>query len=123
MKLNESFSSRLSESHARLSLRSEVTIEDAVFACHFYEECVTSLSGVSYLGVDPKPHILGAGLDESLGRGHDRYMKEFQARLVRFVMEYSENTDNNEGDNAGRGFAMKNINDHTRANSSFMCEE
>merc|ERR1712227_700645 len=97
-----------------------VSTEDAVFACHFYEECLTSLSGVSYLGVDPKPHILCAGLDESLGRVHDRYMKEFQARLVRFVMENSDNTD---GDDAGRGFAMKNINDLARANSSFMCEE
>ena len=120
MKLNESFFSRLSESHARLSLRAEVTTEDAVFACHFYEECLTSLSGISCLGVDPKPHIIDAGLDESLGRGHDRYMKEFQARLVRFVME---NSDNNEGDDAGRGFAMKTRNDHTRVKSSFMCEE
>ena len=34
---------RLSEVHARLSMRQEVVIEDAVFACHFYEECLAGL--------------------------------------------------------------------------------
>ena len=49
-----------------------MSVEDAVFACHYYEECVTALSGHSHLNVDPKPHILSFGLDQSLGRGHDR---------------------------------------------------
>ena len=112
---------RLAESHARLSMRSEVTTEDAVFACHFYEECATSLSGFSYLGVDHKPHVLGVGLDDALGRGHDRYMKEFQARLIRYVMEYTDNTDNDDGEVSGK--SLKNRNDFTRENPSFMCEE
>ena len=102
-------------------MRPEVTIEDAVFACHFYEECVTSLSGISYLGVDHKPHILGVGLDDALGRGHDGYMKEFQARLIRFVMDHSDNTDNNDGEGSGK--SVKNRSDFTREIPSFICEE
>jgi len=81
---------RLSEVHARLSMRQEVVIEDAVFACHFYEECLAGMSGKSQLGVVAKAHIHGASLDEALGRGHDKYMRDFQARLIRFVMEYEE---------------------------------
>ena len=79
----------LAENHARLARRSEVSLEDALFACHYYEECVTSLSGYSHLNVEARPHVLCFGLDETLGRGHDRYMREFQARLIRFVEEYS----------------------------------
>ena len=45
------------------------------------------MSGRSQLGVEPRPHIHGVSLNDALGRGHDKYMREFQARLIRFVVE------------------------------------
>ena len=81
---------RLSEAHARLSRRSEVTAEDAVAACHYYEECEAGLTGHSHLGVTPRPHSLGVSLDQALGPGHDSAVREFQARLVSFTQEHAD---------------------------------
>ena len=46
----------LAETHARLSLRSEVLIEDALAAILFYEECLTSIYHHSVISVSPEPH-------------------------------------------------------------------
>ena len=48
-------------------------------------QCEAALSGYSHLGVSPRPHLLGLGLDEALGRGHDTEMRQFGARLAAFV--------------------------------------
>ena len=80
---------RMSEAHARLSRRSEVSVEDAVAACHYYEECQAGLTGHSHLGVTPRPHSLGVSLDLALGPGHDSAIREFQARLVTFTQDHA----------------------------------
>ena len=80
----------MSEAHARLSRRTEVSVEDAVAACHYYEECEAGLTGHSPLGVTPRPHSLGASLDLVLGPGHDSVLREFQARLVTFTQEHAD---------------------------------
>ena len=79
---------KLAMSHTKLSLRLEVTVDDAVFACHLYEEMVTSQSGYSYLGVEPVLHVVGGTLDQVLGRQNDRSMREFGGRLEGFLREY-----------------------------------
>ena len=40
-----SCSTSLAESHAKLSLRSEVTEQDAVMAVYLYEECISARIG------------------------------------------------------------------------------
>ena len=80
----------MSEAHARLSRRSEVSVEDAVAACYYYEECEAGLTGHSPLGVTPRPHSLGVSLDLALGPGHDSELREFQARLVTFTQEHTD---------------------------------
>ena len=51
----------------------------------YLTQCEAALSGYSHLGVSPRPHLLGLGLDEALGRGHDKEMRQFGARLAAFV--------------------------------------
>jgi hypothetical protein len=46
----------LAEAHARLSLRSVVTQEDALSAILLYEECVTSQTHHSVLNITHEPH-------------------------------------------------------------------
>lgn len=46
----------LAEAHARLSLRSCVSRDDALSAIQLYEECVTSLKHHSVLNMDHEPH-------------------------------------------------------------------
>ena len=79
----------MSEAHARLSGRSEVSVEDAVAACHYYEECEAGVTGYSPLGVTPRPHSLGVSLDLALGPGYDTVIRKFQARLVSFTREFA----------------------------------
>ncbi|KAK2176969.1 hypothetical protein NP493_629g01069 [Ridgeia piscesae] len=57
----------LAGSHARLSLRQEVTEHDAVMGILLYEESVTSRSGYSVLNVQPQPHIRDNNLDAYIG--------------------------------------------------------
>jgi len=80
---------KLATSHAKLSLRLEVTVDDAVFACHLYEETVSSRSGYSYLGVAPSASIVEGTLNMVLGRENDRNMREFHIKLEGFIREYS----------------------------------
>ena len=76
--------------HAKLACRTVLTKEDCVFACHTFEEMMTSLTGYSYLG-----HNLNStfpedcSLERLLGSGHESEMQEFQLKLERFLQEYS----------------------------------
>ena len=81
---------KLATSHAKLSLRLEVTMDDAVFACYFYEELVSSRSGYSYLGIVPTPSIVEGSLSKVLGRENDLKMRAFHLKLEGFVREYCE---------------------------------
>ena len=80
---------KLATSHAKLSLRLEVTVDDAVFACHLYEESVASRSGYSYLGLVPSANIVEGSLNKVLGRENDLSMREFHFKLEAFIKEYS----------------------------------
>ena len=46
-----------------------MTVDDAVFACHLYEEAVTSRSGYSYLGKVPSASIGGGHYEHGAGQG------------------------------------------------------
>ena len=78
-------------------------MDDAVFACHFYEEIITSQSGYSYLGVEPVLHVVGGTLDQVLGRENDRNMREFGRQLRSFVKEYCGNEEDERDVSKGIG--------------------
>ena len=102
----------LTTSHANLSLRLEVTVDDAVFACHLYEVTMTSRSGYSCLGMVPSASIV------ALGRKNDRNMREFHIKLKGFIREYSmeaEGVESGGGVQEGRrGEVMNNNEDSGR---------
>ena len=76
--------------HAKLACRSELTKEDCVFACHTFEDMMTSLTGYSYLGHNARDTFPeDCSLERLLGSGHESEMKEFQFNLERFLQEYS----------------------------------
>ena len=81
---------RTAIAHAKLACRTVLTKEDCVFACHTFEDMMTSLTGYSYLGHNAKASFPeDCSLESLLGSGHESEMKEFQFRLERFLQEYS----------------------------------
>ena len=79
---------KIATSHARLAARNEVLQEDCVFACHFYEDMMTNLTGYSYLGHDAKSPVVGdSSLDSLLGTGHEIEMRDFKISLEKFIFE------------------------------------
>lgn len=74
----------LAYSYAKLSLRSEVTMEDAVMAIKLYEETLTARFGFSVLNVQPVPHITSNILNDCLGPANDKQMKQFHASVLKY---------------------------------------
>ena len=91
---------RTAIAHAKLACRTVLTKEDCVFACHTFEDMMTSLTGYSYLGHNAKASFPeDFSLESLLGSGHETEMKEFQFKLERFLQEYSSNREGQvEGD-------------------------
>ena len=78
----------VAKSVAKLNLRPEVVEEDALLSCFVYEENISVLSGYSFLGVDPSPHIGCSSLEEALGKLNDRRMRKFETELRTFFQIY-----------------------------------
>ena len=78
---------KLATFHAKLRL--EVMVDDAVFACHLYEEALTSRSGYSYLGKVPSASIVEGTLNMVLAREIDNNMREFHIKLEGSIRVYS----------------------------------
>ncbi|XP_063413439.1 minichromosome maintenance domain-containing protein 2-like isoform X1 [Mytilus trossulus] len=74
----------LSMSHARLSLRSEITVEDGLMAIWIYEESLTERLGHSLLSLQPCPHVQHDNKHQYLGKENDHMMRQFHVNLIRF---------------------------------------
>ncbi|XP_052270596.1 minichromosome maintenance domain-containing protein 2-like isoform X3 [Dreissena polymorpha] len=70
--------------HAKLALRNEVTLEDALMAIHLYEEYLTVRFGFSTLNVQPLPHVTPDLLSYCLGPENDAKMQAFHSSLLRY---------------------------------------
>ncbi|VDH91386.1 Hypothetical predicted protein [Mytilus galloprovincialis] len=74
----------LSMSHARLSLRSEITVEDGLMAIWIYEESLTERLGHSLLSLQPCPHVQHDNKHQYFGKENDHMMRQFHVNLIRF---------------------------------------
>lgn len=74
----------LAVSHAKLSLRQEVSVDDGLMAIWVYEESLTSRLGHSILSVQPCPHVPSDGTQQYLGKENDNMMRQFHVNLLRF---------------------------------------
>ncbi|XP_014675632.1 PREDICTED: MCM domain-containing protein 2-like [Priapulus caudatus] len=79
----------LAEAHAKLSLRREVAIPDAVMAILLYEESITARYGYSVLSVKPSPHCRDSNIGVYLGPENDQRMLQFQQQLIAFIASHA----------------------------------
>ncbi|XP_072171491.1 minichromosome maintenance domain-containing protein 2-like [Diadema setosum] len=80
--------SSMASAHAKLSLRREVTENDATLAIWLFEETVTSQYGYSALNVYPLPHFRDGNVGGHLGPENDLRMEQFQQQLLRFCCSH-----------------------------------
>ncbi|KAI0242949.1 Minichromosome maintenance domain-containing protein 2 [Lamellibrachia satsuma] len=83
----------LAGSHARLSLRQEVTEHDAVMGILLYEESITSRSGYSVLNVQPQPHMRDNNTEHYIGAQRDVKMHQFHQHLNQFLQIHATDLD------------------------------
>ena len=78
----------LAEGIGKVNMRHKVIPEDGLLACFIYEEMISTLSGYSFLDMEPmfgKPGIqFGELLDDQI----DRRMEVFQSELRHYIMTY-----------------------------------
>ncbi|KAL4230479.1 Minichromosome maintenance domain-containing protein 2 [Mactra antiquata] len=74
----------LALSHAKLAIRNEVTIYDAVAAIKLYEEYLTCRFGYSMLTTQFVPHLTSGLLEQCLGPQNDELMHQFHKNLLRY---------------------------------------
>ncbi|XP_067945236.1 minichromosome maintenance domain-containing protein 2-like [Watersipora subatra] len=74
----------IAESHARLSLRSEVLLEDALAAILLYEEYLTFLTNFSVVSVNHEPHWKAAVVEYYLTEQNDDGMRLFRRSVDEF---------------------------------------
>lgn len=70
----------------KLSLRSEVSVENALLAIRLYEEVFTESSDCpSQLGVTSLPHFYDDNIDQHIGLENDERMKQFEITVNNYV--------------------------------------
>ncbi|KAM5158201.1 minichromosome maintenance domain-containing protein 2 [Mantella aurantiaca] len=80
--------SSMSEAHTKLSLRREVTEEDALVAILLFEASLTLKHGSSVFPVFHNPLFPVELVDESSLFQRDEYLREYQQQLLQFIMTY-----------------------------------
>ncbi|XP_018409712.1 PREDICTED: MCM domain-containing protein 2 [Nanorana parkeri] len=80
--------SSISEAHTKLSLRKEVTEEDALVAILIFEVSLTLKHGSSVFSVSHNPLFPVELVDESSLCQRDKYLRECQHQLLQFIMTY-----------------------------------
>ncbi|XP_073487863.1 minichromosome maintenance domain-containing protein 2 [Aquarana catesbeiana] len=80
--------SSMAEAHAKLSLRKEVTEEDALVAILLFEDFLTLKHGSSVFSVSHNPLFPVELVDESSLCQRDKYLREYQHQLLQFIMTY-----------------------------------
>ncbi|XP_070552564.1 minichromosome maintenance domain-containing protein 2-like isoform X2 [Ptychodera flava] len=79
----------MASAHAKLSLRDQVTDDDAVMAVMMYEESITARYGYSVLSVQPTPHFRDNNLSMYIGKENDLRMQQFKVQLIRFCSSHA----------------------------------
>ncbi|XP_046859460.1 minichromosome maintenance domain-containing protein 2-like [Xenia sp. Carnegie-2017] len=78
----------IAEAHAKLSLRSEVTEDDAVVAILLYEECITARLGYSVLGVRQFHHFKNDTLASFINIQNEK-LSQMKRQMKRFCHLHS----------------------------------
>ncbi|XP_073439993.1 minichromosome maintenance domain-containing protein 2 [Dendrobates tinctorius] len=87
--------SSISEAHAKLSLRSKVTEEDALIAILLFEASLTMKHGSSVFGVSQNSLFPLELTDEHSLQQRDHYLRECHQQLRQFVVTYGPATSAN----------------------------
>ncbi|XP_075067480.1 minichromosome maintenance domain-containing protein 2 [Mixophyes fleayi] len=82
----------ISEAHTKLSLRREVTEEDALIAILLFEASLTLKHGSSVFCVSQNPVFPVDVLDERSLHQRDKYLRECHQQLLQFIITYGPAT-------------------------------
>ncbi|XP_068090909.1 minichromosome maintenance domain-containing protein 2 isoform X2 [Hyperolius riggenbachi] len=80
--------SSMAEAHAKLSLRREVTEEDALVAILLFEDSLTLKHGSSVFSVSQNPLFPAELVDESSLHQRDTYLRKCHQQLLQFISTY-----------------------------------
>ncbi|XP_040289805.1 minichromosome maintenance domain-containing protein 2 [Bufo bufo] len=82
----------MSEAHAKLSLRTVVTEEDALVAILLFEASLTLKHGSSVFAVSQNPLFPAELIDENSLQQRDTYLREYHQQLRQFIFTYGPAT-------------------------------
>ena len=78
----------LAEGIGKVNMRHQVIPADGLLACFIYEDMISTLSGYSFLDMEPMFGTPGTQFDELLCEQIDRRVEAFHSELRHYIMTY-----------------------------------